>query len=253
MTEPLPVVPRPSATVLLVRDDPDLRVLMVQRHGGGDFADAMVFPGGLVDARDADPAWRTLVVDYDQIEPHERPFRIAAYRELFEETGLLSAPRSAEPVADAEAGPDPFADHLLVSGHRLTLAALHPFAHWITPVAATRRFDTRFYICADDALGEAVFDGMETLGGQWIAPAQAIELGRSGERKIVFPTRMNLELLARSRTVADAIAHARARPVATVTPWRERRADGNYMRISPDAGYAISELPVGPHDALPTA
>jgi 8-oxo-dGTP pyrophosphatase MutT (NUDIX family) len=251
MTATHPATPRLSATVILVRDDPDLRVLLIQRHGAGDFADALVFPGGLVDPIDSEPGWSRLAPDYDATPEGERALRIAAYRELFEETGLLPGLAACGGQAPATSGLGPFADHLLHHGHRLLLGDLHPFAHWITPEVAPRRFDTRFYLCACVTAQEAVFDGVETLGGQWLAPAEAVEMSRSGERKIVFPTRMNLELLAASRTVEEAVAAARARPVATITPWRERRADGDWMIIPPDAGYGVSELPVGPHDVLP--
>lgn len=248
-----PAVPRLSSTVILVRDDPDLRVLMIQRHGAGDFADALVFPGGLVDPGDRDPRWGELVVDGQNLAPDERVARIAAYRELFEETGLLPGPVAATPARAAEPGPDPFADHLLRAGHRLALGDLIPFAHWVTPEVAPRRFDTRFYLCAGAAAEELAFDGVETLGGHWIRPAEAAELARSGERKIVFPTRMNLEKLARSRSVDEAVAAARAHRVVTVTPWREDRPDGQYMMIPPEAGYDVSELPVGKHDVMPGA
>lgn len=250
MTASPPAVPRLAATVILIRDDPDLRVLMIQRHGAGDFADALVFPGGLVDPGDADPRWRALAVDYDAVAVAERAVRIAAYRELHEETGLLPGP-VADGAAEGEAAAGPFAEHLRRASLKLALGALHPFAHWVTPEAAPRRFDTRFYLCAGEAGQEAVFDGHETLDGHWIAPAEAVALARSAERKIVFPTRMNLELLARSRTVAEAVAAVKARPVVTVVPWRERRADGTYMMITPEAGYDVSELPVGIHDAMP--
>jgi 8-oxo-dGTP pyrophosphatase MutT (NUDIX family) len=247
------VVPRRAATVVLVRDDPDLRVLMIQRHGAGDVADALVFPGGMVDPSDADPRWRPLVEDYDAFSDDERAGRIAAYRELHEETGLLPGPVATGTGVEIPPGHGPFADHLARNRLRLPLGELRLFAHWVTPEAAPRRFDTRFYLCAGEAAGEMVFDGHETLGGQWIAPAEAVEMARAETCRIVFPTRMNLELLARSRTVAEAVAAARARAVMTVVPWREVRADGTYMMIPPEAGYDVSELRVGRHDVMPTA
>jgi 8-oxo-dGTP pyrophosphatase MutT (NUDIX family) len=45
----------PAATVILLRDDPEgMRVLMLKRTGGGAFGGFWVFPGGRVDATDAD-------------------------------------------------------------------------------------------------------------------------------------------------------------------------------------------------------
>ena len=50
--------PRLSATILLLRDEPDLQVLMVKRHYEIDFASgALVFPGGKANEEDSDPAW----------------------------------------------------------------------------------------------------------------------------------------------------------------------------------------------------
>src|ERR1700740_579203 len=62
MTQPnAPAALRPSTTVLLVRDGADgLEVLMVVREDRGQYAKAMVFPGGVVDAEDADEAWLPL-------------------------------------------------------------------------------------------------------------------------------------------------------------------------------------------------
>ena len=56
MSEPTP--PKPSATVLLLRDAATLEVLMVKRHHQIDFASgALVFPGGKLDPADRDAAW----------------------------------------------------------------------------------------------------------------------------------------------------------------------------------------------------
>src|SRR5262249_24121278 len=58
---PDPLVPRPAATVMLIRDTADgIKVFLMRRHSAMDFvAGVMVFPGGGVDARDrnADIAW----------------------------------------------------------------------------------------------------------------------------------------------------------------------------------------------------
>ncbi len=53
----MPAEPTPAATVVLLRDRPGgPEVLMVRRHErAADFAGVSVFPGGLVDASDADP------------------------------------------------------------------------------------------------------------------------------------------------------------------------------------------------------
>jgi 8-oxo-dGTP pyrophosphatase MutT (NUDIX family) len=50
-----PMAPIPASTVILVRDaEPGIEVLMLKRTGGGAFGGFWVFPGGRVDAEDAD-------------------------------------------------------------------------------------------------------------------------------------------------------------------------------------------------------
>ncbi len=57
----------------------------------------------------------------------------------------------------------------------------------------------------------------------------------------MFPTRLNLEVLARSQTVAAAIAAARAQPVVTVEPRVEEREGGKVLVIPVEAGYGLTE------------
>src|SRR5258708_29927346 len=64
--------------------------------------------------------------------------------------------------------------------------------------------------------------------------------------KLVFATRMNLVKLARSMTVADALAAAREAPVVTVTPVIERTSAGPFIHIPEAAGYGGT--PFSPRD-----
>src|SRR3954447_12348939 len=104
MTDPL--VPRPAATVMLVRDKgPGIEVFLMRRHAAMEFvAGVMVFPGGGVDERDrgADIAWfgpepswwaGRLNVDVDLAEA----LVCAAARETFEESGVLFAGPADDP------------------------------------------------------------------------------------------------------------------------------------------------------------
>lgn len=82
--------PRLSATILLLRDQPNLQVLMVKRHYEIDFAaGALVFPGGKANDEDSDPAWSD-VID-GNFQGTQQAARIAAIREAFEEAGILLA------------------------------------------------------------------------------------------------------------------------------------------------------------------
>jgi len=241
MTEP--PIPRLSTTVLLVRDEGDgLEVLMVVRNERSYFASALVFPGGLVDAEDADPAWLELVDGAAELEPAERTLRIAGFRELYEETGvlLLEAPERPPAADDDEA--TPFLDLVRRSGGRLDLAAMAPFAHWVTPQGAPKRYDTHFRLCWRTTEMAAVSDGRETVAVEWLRPADAIAMGARGERNLLFPTRCQLDLLAQAETVEAAVAAARARRIARVTPVFERRPEGAFLSIPPESGYPVREF-----------
>ncbi len=88
MTEkPTPVAPRPAASILLLRDGPaGLETFMVVRHHHIDFASgALVFPGGRMEAADAELGARLAPADA------LARFKVAAIREAFEECGLLLA------------------------------------------------------------------------------------------------------------------------------------------------------------------
>jgi 8-oxo-dGTP pyrophosphatase MutT (NUDIX family) len=247
------VEPRLSATILLVRDKPDLEVLMVKRHHQIDFASgALVFPGGKIEKSDADHAWAEAADAWDLVAEDERPVRIAGLREAFEEAGILLArrkdgsPFEGDPgLADARkalaADEINFLELVRDLGLRLDLDALQPFARWITPLYMPKRFDTHFFVAAAPAEQLAVCDGWETVDAEWIAPNVALDLERAKERTIIFPTRMNLKLLAEAENAADAVARARERPRVTVTPWVEKRPEGQVLVIPPDAGYGAVE------------
>src|SRR5437879_9545284 len=131
-----PVTPRPSATVLLVRDGDPWELLMVHRPGGAGFArGAYVFPGGTVHADDR--MW-------------EDEIRAAAIRELFEEAGILLAHNARDPecakVRKLVAGGAQFGLALQELGLTPDFEALAIFARWVTPAQMRRRFDARFYL-----------------------------------------------------------------------------------------------------------
>ncbi|MGH6785559.1 MAG: NUDIX hydrolase, partial [Novosphingobium sp.] len=73
----------------------------------------------------------------------------------------------------------------------------------------------------------------------WASAAEALELADSGEIKIIFPTRRNLERLALFASFAEASAHAARVPVKMVTPWMEEREGKRWLRIPEDAGYPV--------------
>src|SRR5580692_252462 len=220
-SETVPI--RPAATIMLVRDDPEFQVLMVKRHHQIDFASgALVFPGGKTHAGDHDPAWSERVVGWAGLDGEQRALRIAAVREVYEEAGvLLARDRAGQPFGgDDRAGAAreaitkderSFLDLMRELDLRLYLDALSVFARWITPSMMPKRFDTWFYLARADSDQLAVCDGWETVDVEWVAPGEAIRLAAAGERTVIFPTRMNLQLLAEASSGEDAIARSLAR------------------------------------------
>jgi 8-oxo-dGTP pyrophosphatase MutT (NUDIX family) len=247
---------KPAATILLLRDQPAFEVLMVRRHHQIDFASgALVFPGGKSHAGDHDPAWADHANGWSAHDAEQRALRIAAIREVFEEAGLLLATRrdgasiggEACPMEVREAvdaGRTPFLDVVRDLDARLELDALTVFARWITPPLTPKRFDTWFYAVRAPEDQLAACDGRETVDAEWIAPGEALRLGDLGERKVIFPTRMNLKLLAEAESAADAVGRARARTLVTVQPQIESRETGKVLVLPPDAGYGVVEEPL---------
>lgn len=239
---------KPAATILLLRDAPEFQVLMVKRHHQIDFASgALVFPGGKTHAGDEDPAWAEHCQGWDLLDHEQRTLRIGAIREAFEEAGILLGERlDGSPIGDAcdprvreavDRGERAFLDVVRELGVRLQLDALVVFARWITPPIMPKRFDTWFYAVRTPDDQVAACDGRETVDAEWIGPAEVLRLAEAGERTVIFPTRMNLQLLAEASSADDCVALAAARRLVTVQPKVETRGERRYLVLPPDAGY----------------
>lgn len=237
-----PAAARPAATVVLLRDGgAGPEVLLLRRHRASGFVPgAFVFPGGRVDAADADPR---LAERADGLDGRDEPgaaYWIAAAREAFEEAGVLLARDAAgRPLPDAgrDATLAGWRDALLAGrvslggvldalGARLALHDVVYCAHWITPVAEPRRYDTRFFLARlPDGCGVHIHD-REVTEAAWLTPADALERFRAGRLPMVFPTVATLESLAPYAGVAEALAAFRGRPVSPVLPRLVRTAEG---------------------------
>jgi 8-oxo-dGTP pyrophosphatase MutT (NUDIX family) len=258
--KPPPSAPIDAATVLLLRNGPDgLEVFMQLRSQRVDFsAGAMVFPGGRVDAGDADPRLRPRCDGAEALDDRALALRVAAIREVFEESGvLLARSRGASDFL-----PAPRVRELLekyraeLLDERLEIAALAetedlelscdrliPFAHWITPEILPKRFDTLFFLAAAPPHA-ATHDGFESVDSEWVRPQQALSAAAAGRRSMMFPTRLNLTKLAASQTVGEAIEAARRDRIVTVLPRVRRGPNGPVLQIPADAGYGVAEFPV---------
>lgn len=245
----------PAATVIILRDDPELEVLMIKRHEGSAFAGgALVFPGGRVDPNDGNPQWRDHA---EALDPERGAFQVAAIREAFEESGVLIARGPDGRMLSADAAHDyaPWRqrvedndEHFLefVRKERLSLACdrLVLFAHWIPPAGLHRRFDTLFYATRLPEAQGAIADGMETTEAMWTTARAALESRERGECKIIYPTARNLDLLAASDDCENVFARARSRVVRPITPLIEMRGGVEFLCIPEDSGYPVTAEPL---------
>ena len=233
----VPVEPAPAATAVLARDGATgLEVLLLRRHRSSGFVPgAYVFPGGRVDAEDADPR---ALARMDGLPSPLRPdasYWTAAVREVFEETGVLLGHRADERATDAVL--DDWRERLLGDQGtlgamleeldlRLDLRRMIELAHWITPIAEPRRYDTRFVLAAPLGGADARIDEREMTDAQWLPPAEAVRRFRAGALPMVFPTVHTLELLSEFRTATQALEALRGARVKPFLPRLVRRADG---------------------------
>ncbi|ODT99012.1 MAG: hypothetical protein ABS81_26625 [Pseudonocardia sp. SCN 72-86] len=229
-----PVVPRPAATVLLLRDDPDsrLQVFLQRRVKGMAFAGGMtVFPGGGVDASDRagiawegpEPAWwaQRLGCDVDEAAG----FVLAAVRETFEECGVLLADGASVDAATLARARDdvaerrrPFGGVLAELGLRVRADLLHPWARWITPIVQPRRYDTAFFTAIVPTGQEADAQTTEAVEATWWTPSAALEAFRDGEIGLMRPTRTILTDIAAFPDAAALHAAAPTGAISSILP-----------------------------------
>ncbi|MBS0224353.1 MAG: NUDIX hydrolase [Proteobacteria bacterium] len=268
-----PPAPRPATTVLLLRPsiagkpDAPLEVFMVVRHHQIDsFSGALVFPGGKLEAADGDPRLSAHCGGADGLTGEELKFRVAGVREAFEECGVLLARKPGQQALigagdlkgievrwRAKLAKDEASIVDLVEAEQLELATdlMTPFAHWITPTFAPKRFDTWFFLAEAPQDQIALHDGSESVDSVWIGAQEAIDEAKAGKRTLVHPTHKNLELLAEGHTVAGALAQAAKRKIVTVEPWVETRDGKRFLHIPDGAGYRnlVREMP--PSSVIP--
>lgn len=259
-TPPLDSLPDeiPAATLVVFRQPAQSggppEILMTVRSSQLAFAGgAAVFPGGRVDPGDRDLA-RALVAQDASLrgDPDELAHRIAAIRETLEETGLavgfdgdVDAAGAARARALLRNGGTLHAV-LETTGWRLAPGQLVPFARWCPRgVSHHRIFDTRFYL-GDLGTGrvEVAADASETTALFWITAAEALDRAQTGELRLIFPTRRNLERLAQFNSFADARQHAEATPVRRIIPSVEGEGAQRHLVIPEGLGYPVTREPI---------
>jgi recombination protein RecT len=185
-----PQQPRPAATVIAARNTDDgIEVLVLRRSSGSRFLPGyIVFPGGAVDAGDAELALRWFGNAAEAT-------RACAIRELAEETGLAltSAGLASASEGAVDAAP-PASD------------VLRQISHWIAPEEVPVRFDARFFaVRASDGV-EPTADGTEAEHAWWADPRALLREYEAGTTSLYWPTFKTMEALARCSTVEEVLA-----------------------------------------------
>ncbi len=280
-SKPTPPEPKPSSTVMVVRPvslaDPQagFELFMVRRHSKSRFMpDRYVFPGGRLEEHDSTPAalarlhgfevesatplFRDLAgqgahaVALTLSRAQEAGMYFAAFRELFEEAGILLA------VEEATGQPPDWQAHEALTARLavyrqemqadrldfitmleqekllLDFSQLIYFSHWITPLTEPYRFDTRFFLAPApfDQLAES--DNFETTDGVWITPQAALERLAANEFSMIYPTIMHVEWLSRYSTIEAACQAARVKTVVAVMPNHLEGENGMIFQLPAD-------------------
>lgn len=229
-----------ASTVLLLRQDKGLRVLMVKRSSRSSFMPSRyVYPGGALEPQDMALAaacvrsWSAQALrDMGADDPlHATALCVAAVRETFEEAGILLATGPSPSGLDVwqaklNAREVDFAQVLASTGLSVDLD-LTLFERWITPTFEHRRFDARFFVAPCPPEHLAALDHAEVVEHQWLGAQQAIDLYRADQIMLAPPTLATLVNLTAFETVDAVLAHARARtqPLPVLLP---HRVDGEH-------------------------
>ena len=234
----------PAATLVLFRDgDGAAEHLFVERAGTMAFAaGAIVFPGGRVDAGD-----RLIALHFPALDPDDAAARIAAIRETIEEAGVavgFDAMPDAATLATMRAQLIEgmvFGDVIAAAGLRLDLSALTWFARWCPNMRETRNFDTRFFLARfSDCAPTASVDATENVRLFWATAQSVLDDADAGKVRIIFPTRRNLERLAKLGSYDAAVAEAAVIAPEKIVPFFDERDGERYLCIPADRGYPVT-------------
>lgn len=254
--------PRPAATVVLLRDAPaGLEVFLMKRHGLSDvLGGAYVFPGGKVDAADAeldmaahlDQPLDRLHAGLNEPEIDQRTagaVYVAALREAFEESGVLFAggqplPGLSERAAALLREGLGFNAVLAQMALRLQTLSIVPWSRWITPVTPSvtnKRFDTRFFVAAVPGGQVASHDNFETTESIWLSPRHALQQYWDRQIELAPPQIMSLAHLSRHAGVASVLAAARARLPPVIQPEPFDHEGSRVICYPGDARHSVRE------------
>ncbi|MCY7340199.1 MAG: NUDIX hydrolase [Sphingomonas bacterium] len=238
--------PIPAATLVVMRPAIGLApdILVVERAAAMAFAGgAIVFPGGRVD-----PADHVLAAALGRPDDAAK---VTAIRETIEESAVVAGVAGAVDPAlglllqQALIDGAQFAE--LLDAHRLALDldALTAFARWMPAFKQARRFDTLFFLApALPGLWSPRPQPGECETAEWASADALLARIAAGEASAIFPTKRNLERIARFAGIDEALADANLHSLDTIVPWIEDRDGISHVCIPPERGYPVTAEPL---------
>ena len=272
-------VPKESATVILVRKNSAGRgeVFLACRHRQQSFmAGAYVFPGGKVDDADVGLSDHirvpdhfnppTLLQDVSLTLPVAQSLYVCAIRETFEETGVLLAhtadgrffrPESPKDTARLaayrqalNAGSLTLKEIAVKENLSFPLAALIPYAHWITPEVWSKRFSTRFFMIELPEGQIAATNSDELTDFLWATPQDALSMQVHKKIMLMPPTLKTLEELSAFQDIGSMITFARRRSIHPILPQADPAA--GIVKLPHDPEYSIAKYKMPPRADEPS-
>jgi len=265
-----------AATVILTRERAGrLQIYLLKRSSKSGFmAGNYVFPGGTLDPEDRDiNVFKTHCdLDLDGIASRfggdltaesALAYCVAAIRETLEEAGVFLACNDDKFNKKLEKAcrlrlaenlrKDWFVKLVARSNWRLTLTALSPWSHWITPELMKHRFDTRFFV-ADMPAGQYCRpDSRETVQGLWISPEEGLTGNMDGKIPLSPPTLVTLHELLKYQRLKDLRTETCQRPWGqAIFPRLVPLAKGAVIVEPWDPLYREKDIHIAP-DHLPTS
>ena len=268
------VTPKQAATVVIAREPsdggPGVEIFCVRRHQASGFlGGAVVFPGGKLEGADRSGAWHELATPVSErvqawLGGDALTYAVACLRETLEEAAILPVVNDTLNDERVKALRGELADaggaeeaggglRTLVERHGLVLdtGRLEPLAHWITPEAEARRYDTRFFLVDAPPNQPGAHDKRETTESFWARPKTLLERWRKNEIYLAPPTSRTIELFADAQNVSEARIIARRQSLAPLCPHLVM-ADGETILALPGDPLYPTPAPLPEDESAPT-